>query len=169
MYKFVRRGTRRAEAIPVRGIELYHPSDFNHLLIFRLSQIARERRYGRWKLRLSRRDIYYLETLAEGLTALIDSYRGSSTEEKPILKVDQEGDLYQVDRFNPIHERRLQDTAIIFNKRRDFEDLWLIGISFETDKQISGERSLYIVRTEKYLAPWYKGLNSLRDAMQDDF
>jgi hypothetical protein len=153
----------------------YSLSQIKRLTIARVSQVGHSA-YGRWSFYLNGYH-YVVESLKAGIEDLLLAQKDPSEEPAPIMKVDAES-IAKVEGMNPFTKIRFapdKHNVIRIRKFVKDENLWEIEIGRATDAHenrddlqtefVAGRMEL----SEKYIAPWRKGLNGILSAMRGEF
>jgi hypothetical protein len=145
------------------------------LTIARVSQVG-HRAYGQWSFYLNGYH-YVVENLKLGLGDLLNAQQDPSEELAPIMQVETSS-IVRVEGMVPFSKIRFapdKHNVIRIRKFVKDENLWEIEIGRATDAHENTEdfQSEFmtgrIALSEKYIAPWRKGLNGLLSAMRGEF
>jgi hypothetical protein len=164
----------RAMANPT-SFSIYSLKQIKRLTVARVSQVG-HRAYGQWVFYLNGYQ-YVVERLKIGLEDLLIAQKDPAEELAPIMKVDTMG-ITRVETMVPFSKTRFAPDKHNVIRLRPFvrdENLWEIEIGQATaahenleDLQtelVTGRIEL----SEKYIAPWRKGLNGILMAMRGEF
>lgn len=153
----------------------YSLSQIERLTIARVSQVG-HRAYGQWSFYLNGYH-YVVESLRTGLADLLTAQTNPAEELAPIMRVETSG-ISRVAGMIPFSKIRFAPDKHNVIRIRPFvrdENLWEIEIGQATDlyenladaqtQLVSGRMEL----SEKYIAPWRKGLTAIMTAMRGEF
>jgi len=157
------------------SFSIYSLSQIERLTIARVSQVG-HRAYGQWSFYLNGYH-YLVESLRAGLADLLSAQTNPAEELAPIMKVETSG-ISRVEGMIPFSKIRFAPDKHNVIRIRPFvrdENLWEIEIGRATDlcenpadaqaQLVSGRMEL----SEKYIAPWRKGLTGIMTAMRGEF
>lgn len=152
------------------GFASYVLSDIRRLTIVRISCVGHSA-YGNWSFYLNGYH-HILPSLKSGLEELLAAQEQIPEESAPIMKVGAQG-IQKVLQFEPLQKIRFAPDKQNVIRIEPFvrgENLFEIEISSFTNFALSeADPLLRGPETERYIAPWRKGLSALLSAMRGEF
>jgi hypothetical protein len=159
------------------GFAAYTLGQIKRLTIARISQVG-HRAYGQWSFYLNGYH-YVVESLKTGLEDLLAAQKDPSAELAPIMKIDATG-ISKVEGLEPFTKVRFapdKHNVILVRRFVQGENLWEIEMGqasavtkervvSPTEMEVAAQR---LELSEKYIAPWRKGLSGILAAMRGEF
>jgi hypothetical protein len=156
------------------GFASYLLTDIKRLTIVRISRVGHSA-YGDWSFYFNGYHHNIFPSLKSGLEELLAAQKQITEEPAPLIKVGSQS-IQKVHHLEPLQKIRFapdKHNAIrIVPFVRD-ENLWEIEIggSGETihGSPLPTEGELRLMETDRYIAPWRKGLSAILAAMRGEF